>query len=247
MTNIESAGITRRAALRASTATAACLLGSTVAMARAAQEGQQRKAASRFQSLCQEWLAIAAEYPERGVAEFPADEYLFRLCAALTKLGGAGVPDPFKVGWDKDGLRAGPVWIEGEIFVVEQKLAPGTVLRAHNHPAFNGVSLVTAGDCEFRHFEPVGEVPDYRTGLGEHFHLRETRAGILGVGRMSSFSRTRENIHWFRAGDDGATIVDFSMSFGGSSGDFSALEIDLEPLDAERRLHEGCWIGNPYR
>jgi hypothetical protein len=242
--------ITRRAALRASTAASACVLGSSVALAReslAAQQGAPAGEPSSFEHFCEEWLAIAGDYPERGLTAFPADEYLYRLGAAVTKLEFGNIPTRLTAGGSEDGLTAGLMWAQAEIFIIEQHLDPGTVFRAHNHPAFNSVTMVTKGDCKFRHFEPVGEAPDYKRDLRKTFQLQETRAGILKVGRMSSLSRSRENIHWFQAGDDGATLLDFSMGFGGSSGDFSMLEFNPDPVDAEQRIYEGFWIGNPYK
>ena len=250
MSESKNTMITRRAALSASTLATACLLSSTARLAReslARQDGEKPGEPSAFERFCGEWLDIAEDYPDRDPAEFSADAYLYRLCSAVSKLDVEHIPPRFKTGWNKDGLAAGPVWGKGAIFIVEQQLAPGAVLRAHNHPSFNAVTMVSKGDCYFRHFEPIGEAPSYRDELRKPFRLSETRAGILSVGRMSTLSRSRENIHWFQAGDDGATVIDFSMGFGGSSGDFSVLEFDPDPVDSVQRIYEGHWIGNPYR
>ena len=242
MTTSPGTEITRRAALRVSSAAAACLVGATAPRARA-RPGQE----DGFTEFCARWLEIAEDYIDRSAAGVAADEYLFRLCAALVRLGPDRIPGRQRTTWEGNGLRTGPVWGRGEIFVLELQLAPGAELKAHNHPAFNAVTMVASGDCMVRHLEPVGEAPDYRTRHRESFPLQETRAGLLKTGRVSHLSRSRDNIHWFQAGDEGATLVDFSMAFGGDPGDFSALELDPEPIDAARRIYEGFWIGNPYR
>ena len=72
---------------------------------------------------------------------------------------------------------------------------------------------------------------------------------VSAAGRTSSLTRTRANIHWFQAGEDGARFLDFGVKFpdpGGGYRSFSALELDSEPVDRERRIHTARWLGNIY-
>ena len=79
------------------------------------------------------------------------------------------------------------------------------------------------------------------------FTVQRTRGGLLLPGRLSELTRTRDNIHTFRAGKDGATILDFTSTVGNSKTGFSALQIDTEPSDTFGRLYQARWLGNPYR
>ena len=105
------------------------------------------------------------------------------------------------------------------------------------------------GEATVRHYEPVGPPPDPGEALNVEFPLREVSSTVLTRARTSSLTRTRANIHAFRAGEKGATFIDFGLQYpdpGDGYRAFSALEIDEEPRDVRRRVHTARWIGNPY-
>ncbi len=80
--------------------------------------------------------------------------------------------------------------------------------------------------------------------------VREVSSTVLLPGRTSSLTRTRANIHWFRAGEEGATFLDFGVKLadpGGGPRFVSSMEFDPTPLDPERRLHDARWLGNIYK
>ena len=178
------------------------------------------------------------------------DRYLHRLCGLVLSLDRADVPRMKRPGFERDGLKSGPAWGDGEIMVVEIRLAPGAVIPAHNHVGYSFVTMGLEGECEYRHYEPLDAPPAIASGRSADFDVRETRAGVLTPGRLTHLSRVRDNIHWFRAGDEGATLIDFGTHYR-SPGDgyrtFSALDVDPEAVAPGARRFRGRWIGNPYR
>ena len=156
------------------------------------------------------------------------------------------IPPRKKVVFERDGLKTGPAWFEGRIFVVELTLEPHAEIQPHNHPSHNAVSLGLAGTCQYEHYEIVGKAPPSIPGTPS-FTVQRTRSGLLFPGRLSELTRTRDNIHTFRAGKDGATILDFTSTVGNPKTEFSALQIDTKPRDTFSRLYQARWLGNPYR
>ena len=65
-------------------------------------------------------------------------------------------------------------------------------------------------------------------------------------GRLSELTMTRDNIHTFKAGEQGATILDFTAQVDDTETSFSALEIDAKPHDPLAALYRAKWLGNPY-
>ena len=97
-----------------------------------------------------------------------------------------------------------------------------------------------------RHFEPQGKVPA-TTELEKEFLIRETQSCLLTKGRTSSLSRTRDNIHWFQAGENGAAFLDFGIKFKGP-GDGpkagSSLTFDADAVDSAKCIHRAKWLGD---
>ncbi|MCZ6696445.1 MAG: hypothetical protein O7A63_07900 [Acidobacteria bacterium] len=174
------------------------------------------------------------------------ERYIRELTSLVSQLPLDAVPPRRKVVFDKNGLKTGPAWSQGRIFVVELTLQPHAVIRPHNHPSHNAVSLGVAGACQYEHYEIVGEAPPAKSGTPP-FVVQRTRSGLLLPGRLSELTRTRDNIHTFRAGKEGATILDFTATVGNPKTDFSVLKIDTEPRDLFGGRYEARWLGNPYR
>jgi hypothetical protein len=104
------------------------------------------------------------------------------------------------------------------------------------------------GEATVRHYEPDGKAPDPGSELDVPFDLREVQRTVLTRGRSSSLTRTRANIHEFRAGPEGARFLDFGVHYTTPNGgytSFSKLVIDEAPTDAARGIHTARWIGNP--
>ena len=190
------------------------------------------------------WQQLATRLLEDSAIE--EEEYVRELSRDITLLPLQRVPRRTEVRFDEAGLRTGPAWMAGPIFIVEITMEPGSVVRPHNHPSHNSVTVGLEGHCTYAHYELHGDAPPAEKGTPS-FTVRETRAGVLTTGRMAELTRSRDNIHTFHAGDDGATILDFTTTVGGGSSRFSVLEIDENPKDARGRLFEARWVGNPYR
>ena len=197
-----------------------------------------------FERFTQQWLELTGELLEDG--EPDEDRYVYRLSALVAALGVDQLPPRTRTSFEKEGMQSGPAYGAGDRFIVEFELEPGAVIQAHNHVGFDFLSVGAEGACHFRHFEPLEDPPPIRGGLREPFPLQQTRRGILTPGRMTTLTRTRDTIHWFQAGEDGAKFFDFGINFkdpGAGYKEFSMLEFDPEPLDAEQAIYEGQWVG----
>lgn len=187
---------------------------------------------------------------ERLVAQEQPNEdaHLFGLIAGLAELEPSAFPPRQRVTFDGDGMKSGPSHVAMPFLVIQFDLAPGAVIPAHNHVGFAFVSMGVEGEARVRHFEPHGEAPA-PDDLETEFRIRETQSCLLTPGRTSSLTRTRDNIHWFRAGDNGARFLDFGVRFpdpGAGPKVTSSLELDAEPVDRGRRIHAAKWLGNIY-
>lgn len=235
--------ITRRTALRGSLALATAL-GLDVAARAAPQDAQDPP----FATFTRQWTELLRELLEEKTPD--EDRYLYRLCALMRGVPAPAFPRMTQPGFDRDGLQTGGAWGKGALMIVEVKLQPDAVIPAHNHVGFDFVSLGLEGSCVTRHYEPLSDVAPASSGRSAVFQVQETRSAALRPGRSSHLSRVRDNVHWFQAGDEGATLLDFGTKYedpGDGYREFSALEIDDEPVDARRRIFEACWTGNPYK
>ena len=106
------------------------------------------------------------------------------------------------MGWSYDELP---------FAVAQYKLAAGAAIPYHDHRDYNGVLRIVEGTASIRSFEIIGA--DQRPPNGGTFLIRETRRELLGAGQLSTLSRTRDNIHDIRAGNDGVRLVDFFTFF----------------------------------
>ena len=146
-------------------------------------------------------------------------------------------------------MRIGPVAGNGTLQVIEIELEPGAEIRAHNHVGFCFASLARRGSVQARHFEVYGDAPEPGADLEVHFLIREVSSTYLTPGRTTTLTRGRDNIHHFRAGPEGATLLDFGVHFedpGPGPERFSTLAIDEVPTSPERRLYRARWEGNIY-
>ncbi len=214
-------------------------------LARAQSSGGNDPGFDRF---AREWGELAEEMLSESQPD--EDRYVYRLSAMIAALGVERLPSRPRDTYANEGMRSGPSYGAGDNFLVEFELEPGAVIRAHNHVGYDFVSVGAKGECHYRHFEPLGTPPPISGGLHEPFELRESRRGILTAGRFSTLTRVRDGIHWFQAGENGATFFDFGTNLkkpGDGWTEFSVMEFDPEPIDREQGIYEGQWIGNPYK
>ncbi|MCA9691071.1 MAG: hypothetical protein KC636_15810 [Myxococcales bacterium] len=232
--------VTRRALLSGSLAASTLALGCGPRAGEATPPGD-------VEALLREWSARAGVL---AAARDPAeDAFVLELCAALTQIAPDALPPRTREGYAADGLTSGPVFGDAVFQVIEFQLAPGAIIRAHNHVGYAFVSLGVRGRVMVRHYEVEGEAPAPGADLERSFHVREVASAMLTPGRTSTLTRGRANIHWFQAGPEGATFYDFGVHFpepGPGPTSFSVLEIAEAPTDARLRIHEARWLGNIY-
>ena len=90
------------------------------------------------------------------------------------------------------------------------KMAPGAVLKPHDHPGHVVVTLGLEGSARYAHYDLADEPPS-KNDRSTPFLVRETRTGILTPGCTTHLSRTRDNLHTFTAGPEGAVMVPLSL------------------------------------
>jgi len=234
-----SVRVSRRVALQGGAAAATALL---IGAARA--NADDPAGPDPFEALSKRWLELAAEVTADADAALE-ERYLRRLGDLIAELPPEQLPRRERVVFDRDGMKTGPAWASGTTFLVELTLDPGAVIQAHDHPGFAVTTAVIEGEALCRQFEPDGDAPTSESR--EVFRLREMSRSVLVPGRRSDLSRSRDNIHWFRAGEAGATLLDFTYRIGGTTRKFSALDLSDEPIAPARGIFEARWIGNPYK
>ena len=186
--------------------------------------------------------ADAAEFA-RDASEIGQDAYLNRIAswavrlkaAPDTKLGAFAGLDP--------KVEFGPSFRGVPFFVIQWRMAPRAILPAHCHPQFSVCTLGMEGEARLRHFEVHGPAPAFDSGVKTPFLMRETRSQIVTPRRISTLSATRDNIHYFEAGDAGARGLDITTGYGGD-GSFSFVAFQPEkPKDPKKQLFEAVWMG----
>jgi predicted metal-dependent enzyme (double-stranded beta helix superfamily) len=194
-----------------------------------------------------EWTAASEAFVADGRTD--DDAHLHGLLSELAHI------DPQRFGsrqadaFQNDDFTSGPIQGSPHLLVLEFELKPGAVIQPHNHVGWMFVSVGAEGEATARHYEPDGDAPDPGSELHVDFPLREVQRTLLVPGRSSSLTRTRANIHAFRAGPRGARFLDFGVNAKDPAGgyrSFSALEIEEQPQDLRRGVHTARWIGNPY-
>jgi len=199
------------------------------------------------------WDQFLVEAPKRvgelaqGKSAAEQDAYLFTLAALAAQL--ERVPGGKLSAFAKLDPKVlfGVVFRGTPFFVVEWRLEPKAVLPAHCHPGASVCTLALEGAAEIRHYEVEPGAPAYDSKSEEAFTLRETRRQRLRPGAVSTLSTTRDNLHWFRAGTEGARGIDISTMHGGD-GSFSFVDFDPEtPQDPRQGLYEALWVGQEPR
>ena len=127
--------------------------------------------------------------------------------------------------------------------VVQWRMHPRAILPAHCHPQTSVCTLGLEGETRLRNFEVHGKAPAFDSGSSQAFLIRETHSQILTPRRTSTLSPTRDNIHYFEAGADGARGIDITTAYGGT-GNFSFVAFDPDkPREAQQRIFEAAWTG----
>lgn len=206
---------------------------------------QEAAAPSAFTPLTRDelglrWRALGVEI---GALTDDHDEsFAAQVVALLARVSPAKLPT---LGQKRPavGLAGGPSWDLLPCLAIEFQMAPGAEIRLHNHPPQIVVSLCAAGEVRARHFEHHGAAPPCTQLDGTRFEVRETRSLLLRPGQTTSFTRARDAMHGFVAGDEGARLIDFATFLSDDGETFSYITLSDEPLDEERRVWEATWAG----
>jgi hypothetical protein len=232
----------RRHFLRGSLATIAALAALRAAPEKIlAQAPIKPSDVARADSLAwDDFLKQAVPVAQQMIAEptFSVDEYLYRIGSLATrlkeipesKLGPYTAVDP-RV-WFGPSFRGSP------FFIIQWRMEPGAFLPPHNHPNASVCTLGFEGEVWLRNFEIAGEAPDYSSKAT--FRIRETRNERMSRGRINTLSPSRDNIHCFQVGREGARGIDIN-TLHGKTNNFSFLDISEKPIDTEKRTFEATW------
>jgi hypothetical protein len=238
--------IERRYFLRSSLATAAAVLAMRATPRSSAQERAKDPILSEISKpttdklTWDDFLKQAVPVAQQLIAEpaFSLDEYLYRIGSLATRL--KEIPDtklfPF-TGVDPRVLFA-PSFRGSPFFIIQWRMEPGAVFPAHNHPNASVCTLGYEGEVRLRNFEIVGEAPEY--SANKTFLIRETHNEMMSRGRINALSPSRDNIHYFQIGKEGARGIDITTMHG-KGAPFSFLDISEKPKDSEKRIFEAAW------
>jgi len=175
---------------------------------------------------------------------FSVDEYLYRIGSLATRL--KEIPDSALGSYKTVDPRVwfGPSFRGSPFFIIQWRMEPGAALPPHNHPNASVCTLGFEGEVRLRNFEIIGEAPDYASK--KTFRVRETRNEMMSHGRINTLAPSRDNIHCFRVGNEGARGIDIN-TLHGKTNNFSFLDMSEKPLDPEMRIFEAAWtdLGRP--
>lgn len=169
------------------------------------------------------------------------DAYLYWLAAMAVRLKLKTVPPAklFKFGELNPAIEFGVGYKGTPFFVVEWKMAPNAVLPPHCHPNASVCTLGIEGETRIRNFQIVGgDAPEFSSK--KSFRVRETHNEIITPGRINTLSATRDNIHTFEVGKDGARGIDISTYHGPDIG-FSFLSLNEKNADTDKKIYEAVW------
>jgi hypothetical protein len=171
------------------------------------------------------------------------DAYLQRLAALAVRLKAAPDTRLFPYGKLEPKVEFAPSFRGVPFLIIQWRMHARAVLPAHCHPSTSVCTLGLEGEARLRNFEIEGEAPAFNSGSKRTFLIRETHSQLITAGRVNTLSPTRDNIHYFEAGPDGARGIDITTPYGGN-GDFSFLAFEPDrPKDARRRVFEAAWAG----
>src|SRR5262245_38884629 len=183
-------------------------------------------------------LAIPAAQQLIADLGFSVDEYLYRIGSLATRL--KEIPDSPLGPYTSVDRRVwfGPSFRGSPFFIIQWRMEPGAFLPPHNHPNASVCTLGFEGEVRLRNFEIVGEPTAYDSK--KTFRVRETRNETMVGGRINTLSPSRDNIHSFSVGKEGARGIDIN-TLHGKMGAFSFLNMRDKPVDAENRIFEAMW------
>lgn len=180
------------------------------------------------------------------ITQAEQDAYIFGLAARAIRVNSFPIPNMGAMG--RTGVEIGPLGhtipstdrVHG-IALVSNRMAPGAFFQAHNHPNYSVATVGVEGEARVTHYEPEASAPGFASR--DPFTVRKTAERLLRAREVTTLSPSRDNIHTFRAGPEGARFVDLFSLHGPDAG-FSFLDIDDRPISAGGDSFRARWAGN---
>lgn len=236
-------GVTeRRYFLRSSIASAAAMVALAASQNVFGQESMNTTAASGAELSWDSFLQESVPVAKQLFADpaFTVDEYLYRIGSLATRV--REIPDTKLYPYTQVDSRVffAPSFRDkaSPFFIIQWRLEPGAVLPPHNHPNASVCTLGYQGQVRLRNFEIEGEAAPYSEKRS--FRVRETHNEMMAPRRINTLSPTRDNIHCFQAGKEGARGIDIS-TLHGTTNDFRFLEIAAKPIEPDGHIFEATW------
>jgi 2-aminoethanethiol dioxygenase/cysteine oxidase family protein len=124
------------------------------------------------------------------------------------------------------------------------RMGPGCLQPVHCHPGAGGITLCLDGSMAIKHFDLMPGSSEYND-TGGAAEIAEVSVTHAHSGRFTSFTPSVANLHQLEAGDEGATGVEFLVSWRGT-GLPTYLKLSQATPTAEGQIsarHSGKWVG----
>jgi hypothetical protein len=163
------------------------------------------------------------------------DEYIYTAAAKVRRAGGI----PFPEGMKNTGLDIRPIDNTKVFSVVAYRAAAGVIQPPHNHPGYSVATMGYEGTVRVSYFEHDGTPPSY--SVRDPFRIRKTSERWLRPRDIATLTPSRDNIHTFEAGPNGARWIDINTELAPGSGDFSYMRLGSAVSNRVGDLYEARW------
>jgi hypothetical protein len=164
--------------------------------------------------------------------------YVLALASLAVRAGLSLDAKLFPMGDFASGVQIGPVGRTPTFALIGYEIWPLAILPPHNHPNYSVVSLGISGEAHIRFYDG-NSLPAMTTAAS--FKVTQTGYVRLRAGETAALTPTRDNIHTFQGGPQGARWVDFTTAHGPDIG-FSYLRLGEQPADPNAHDVEARWF-----
>ena len=163
------------------------------------------------------------------------DEFIYTAAAKVRRATGIPFPDGMK----ETGLDIRPIDQTAVFSVVAYRAAPGVIQPPHNHPGYSVATMGIEGAVRVSYFEHDGTPPSYASR--EAFRIRKTMERWLKPRDIATLTPSRDNIHTFEAGPNGARWIDINSLLVPGAGDFSYMRLAAATSERTGDLYQARW------